>query len=52
MGQLVSSLQGKLAEVYFVFKEIKEIIHIYEETLVNAAKIFQNFNWCMPRLLF
>ena len=36
MRTLVTSLQGKLSEVYFWFKKFEEIIHIYEETRENV----------------
>ena len=39
MGPLVTS-QGNLAKVYFGFKKIEEIIHIYKDTLENTAKRF------------
>ena len=38
---LVTILYGKLAEVYFEFKRIEEIVHIYEETRENADERFQ-----------
>ena len=41
MRPLVASLQAKLAEVYFGFKMIGEIIHIYKETRENADERFQ-----------
>ena len=34
-------MQAKLAEVYFGFKKIEEIIQIYEETRENADQTFQ-----------
>ena len=41
MRPLVTSLQSKLAEVYFEFKRIVEILHMYEETRGNANERFQ-----------
>ena len=41
MWPLLTSLQAKLAEVYFSFKKIEEMIQIYEETRANADERFQ-----------
>ena len=42
MRHLVNCLQGKITEVYFRFKKIKEIIDIYEETCEKADERFQS----------
>ena len=42
MRHLVTCLQGKITEVYFRFKKIKEIIDIYEETCKKADERFQS----------
>ena len=44
-----SSLQGKLAEVYFRFKKIEEIISISKETCEKADETFQTI--FMPKWL-
>ena len=41
MRPLVASLQAKLAEMYFGFNKIEEMIQIYEETRANADEWFQ-----------
>ena len=41
MRPLVTSLQAKLAEMYFGFNKIEEMIQIYEETRANADEWFQ-----------
>lgn len=45
MLPLVTCLQGKLAEVYFGFQKIDEIIHMYDETHDNS------FDQFIPKLL-
>ena len=42
MRPLVTYLHEKLAEVYFRFKKIEEIIDIYEETCEKADERFQS----------
>ena len=42
MRPVVTSLQGKLAEVYFGFKKIEEVIYIYEETREKADVRFHS----------
>ena len=41
MQPLNISMQAKLAEVYFGFKKIEEIIQIYKESRENADQTFQ-----------
>ena len=41
MRPLVASLQAKLAEMYFGFNKIEEMIQIYEEIRANADEWFQ-----------
>ena len=41
MRPLVTSLLAKLAEMYFGFNKIEEVIQIYEETRANADEWFQ-----------
>ena len=42
MRPLVTYLYDKLAEVYFSFKKIEEIIYIYEKTYEKADEPFQS----------
>ena len=42
MWPLVTCLQGKLAEVYFRFKKIEDIIHIYEDHMKRLTNWFQS----------
>ena len=42
MRPLVTYLYGKLAEVYFRFKKIEEIICIYEKTCEKVDEPFQS----------
>ena len=42
MRPVVTSLRGKLAEVYFGFKEIEEVIYIYEETREKSDERFHS----------
>ena len=42
MRPVVTSLQGKLAEVYIGFKKIEEVIYIYEETREKADERFHS----------
>ena len=41
MQPLITNLQAKLAEVYYGFNKIEEIIQIYEETREDADERFQ-----------
>ena len=41
MRPLVTSLQGKLAQMKFEFKKTEEIIHIYENRRENVSERFQ-----------
>ena len=43
MQPLVASLQGELAEVYFGFKKVEEIINNFEEIINNFEEIINNF---------
>lgn len=53
MQLFITCLQGKIAELYFGFKEVEKIIYICEETRVKAISDISLAisNQCTPKLL-